>query len=409
MLNLHNSSALTRAREKMRDAGISEIAIKNFTAALTRVADSPTAYIPESSLTPLTKDQTLIDTDIPADEMHDAIAHTAVLKLNGGLATSIGGPRAKVLLPVSDGQTFLDAIVNQVRYTRDILGVELPLIFMNSRNTHVETLAHVPSDVPVQGIDTHAVQNIAPKLKIDTLEPITWARNPELEWAPFGHGDFFATIFESRILTQLIAQGYRYLAVSNLDNLGATPSAEIAGWFARSGAPMMMEVCQRTSADVKGGHVAVRHSDGRLILRERAQAAETDMDYFTDEKRHRFFNTNNIWFDLHALREKLVESGGVMNLTPILNRRHVDPADPSSPEIVQVESAIGAAIELFPGAQVLEVSRDRFVPIKTASDLERFRSERALGPNGMIRGRAALGDGTYARVDLRRPTRSRWA
>lgn len=51
------------------------------------------------------------------EEPEDAqtlLSATAVLKLNGGLGTSMGLEKAKSLLPVKDGKTFLDLIAEQV-------------------------------------------------------------------------------------------------------------------------------------------------------------------------------------------------------------------------------------------------------------------------------------------------------
>ena len=48
----------------------------------------------------------------------DALGSTVVIKLNGGLGTSMGMDRAKSLLPVRDGLTFLDIIARQVLAAR---------------------------------------------------------------------------------------------------------------------------------------------------------------------------------------------------------------------------------------------------------------------------------------------------
>jgi UTP--glucose-1-phosphate uridylyltransferase len=136
-----------------------------------------------------------------------------------------------------------------------------------------------------------------------------------------------------------------------------------------------VEVARRSPADRKGGHLAVRRSDGQLILREAAQTAPEDLAHFTNENRHRFFNTNNLWFDLEALLAALASSGGVLGLPLIRNVKTVDPADAASPEVYQIETAMGAAIEVFPGAQAIEVGRERFLPVKTTNDLLLLRSD----------------------------------
>jgi UTP--glucose-1-phosphate uridylyltransferase len=135
-----------------------------------------------------------------------------------------------------------------------------------------------------------------------------------------------------------------------------------------------MEVADRTEADRKGGHVARRRGDG-LVLREVAQTPEEDLDAFQDIERHRFFNTNTLWFDLRALNDVLERRGGVLGLPMIVNRKTVDPSDPDSPAVVQLETAMGAAIDVFDGARALRVPRRRFLPVKTTDDLLVLRSD----------------------------------
>ena len=157
--------------------------------------------------------------------------------------------------------------------------------------------------------------------------------------------------------------------------MGARPNATIAGWFASTGAPYAAELCVRTANDRKGGHLAIRRSDGQLVLRDTAQTADEEMDFFTDEHRHPYFHTNNLWFDLLALREALDERNSVLGLPLIKNEKTVDPTDPTSPKVIQVESAMGAAIEVFEGATAICVGRDRFLPVKTTNELLLLRSD----------------------------------
>ena len=94
-----------------------------------------------------------------------------------------------------------------------------------------------------------------------------------------------------------------------------------------------------------------------------------------DLDRHRFCSTNNLWFDLAAMKQALDVRGGILGLPLIRNVKTVDPSDSSSPEVIQVETAMGAAIEVFDGSVLIEVGRDRFVPVKTTNDLLVLRSD----------------------------------
>jgi UTP--glucose-1-phosphate uridylyltransferase len=163
--------------------------------------------------------------------------------------------------------------------------------------------------------------------------------------------------------------------ISNSDNLGATIDSRIAAYIAAEEIPFLMEVIEGTEAERKGGHIARRRSDGQLALREIAQTPEEDQDSFRDFRRWRYYNTNNLWVDLHALADTLERSGGVLELPLIVNRKTVDPRDSSSPPVLQLESAMGAAIGTFPRAQLLLVPRSRFVPVKTTDDLLVMRSD----------------------------------
>jgi UTP--glucose-1-phosphate uridylyltransferase len=163
--------------------------------------------------------------------------------------------------------------------------------------------------------------------------------------------------------------------MSNSDNLGAALDPRILAWIAREDIPFLSEVADRTEADRKGGHLAVRTSDGGLVLRESAQVPDDDADAFQDVSRHTFFNTNNLWVDLRALQAVMAERGGVMGLPMIVNRKTVDPNDSDSTPVVQLETAMGAAVGVFDGARALRVPRTRFAPVKTTSDLLVLRSD----------------------------------
>jgi len=368
---------LSRALDKMRAAGIDDAARTVFAHYYALAASGATGLIPEETITPLTDVERLADVDIDADDAREALARTVMVKLNGGLGTSMGLDRAKTLLGVRDGRTFLDLIVAQVRHARARYDVRLPLLFMNSFRTRADTLAHLERypDLAVDGLPVDFLQSAEPKIRVDDLTPVEWPADPSLEWCPPGHGEVYTRLASSGLLDALIERGYRYLTLANGDNLGAAPAPRLAGWFAASGAPYAAEVCVRTANDRKGGHLAVRRSDGQLILRDTAQTPADQLHHFTDEHRHRYFHCNNLWLDLERLQERLAASGPVLGLPLIRNEKTVDPTDPTSPRVLQFETAMGAAIEVFPGARAIAVGRDRFLPVKTTNELLLLRSD----------------------------------
>jgi UTP--glucose-1-phosphate uridylyltransferase len=300
-----------------------------------------------------------------------------VIKLNGGLGTSMGVTGPKSALPVKNGLSFLDIIARQILSTRRAYDVPLPLVLMNSFRTRTESLQILSEydGLAVDGLPLDFLQNMEPKLLADDLTPAEWEADPELAWCPPGHGDLFTALVASGTLDALRERGFRHAFISNADNLGATPDARIAAWMAEHDVPFGMEVCRRTRSDRKGGHVAVRTSDGRLILRDSAQVADEDTQYFQDITRHKMFNTNNLWIDLDRFAELMAGHDGILGLPIIVNRKTVDPADPSSPKVIQLETGMGTAIETFEGSQAVVVDRSRFKPVKTTNDLLVLRSD----------------------------------
>jgi UTP--glucose-1-phosphate uridylyltransferase len=365
---------VSAATEKMRREGLPEIAIDTFAHYEELLRQGDRGTLPESELEPLH--------DVPsADELPEAdesvLERAVVLKLNGGLGTSMGMTEAKSLLEVKDGLTFLDVIARQVLHLRERYGAQIPLEFMDSFATRDDTLAALERypELPIEGLSLDFMQGKVPKLLADSLEPVEWEADPSLEWAPPGHGDVFTSLATSGMLDTLLERGYEYLFLSNSDNLGASLEPRILTWFAHEELPFLSEVVDRTEADRKGGHLARRREDGGLVLRETAQVPDEDQDAFEDIERHRYFNANNIWINLRALKSTLEKRDGVLGLPMIVNRKTVDPRDSSSPEVLQLETAMGAAIGVFEGAAAIHVPRERFAPVKTTSHLLVVRSD----------------------------------
>ena len=72
--------------------------------------------------------------------------------------------------------------------------------------------------------------------------------------------------------------------------------------------------------DKKGGHLA---SEGASSSSEAAQCPDEDEDAFQDISKHRYFNTNNLWIDLEALKAIMTAHGGVVPLPMIKNKKTV--------------------------------------------------------------------------------------
>jgi UTP--glucose-1-phosphate uridylyltransferase len=366
---------ISQITTKMEAAGVSAPAIQAFLYQYRKLEQSEAGLIPEDSIVPVESLPSIEHRPLPSDASKLA-AQTVVLKLNGGLGTSMGLEKAKSLLRVRGELTFLDVIVRQFLHLRETVSPKLGLLFMNSFSTSSDTLAAL-SNYPQLGDAQRLelMQNRVPKIEAKSLAPIEWPQNPSLEWSPPGHGDIYPSLLGSGLFEQFLDAGKRFLFVSNSDNLGATLDLGVLHFFAHSGAPFLMEVTSRTLADRKGGHLARRISDQRLLLRESAQCRTEDLEAFQDIERHRYFNTNNLWIRLDALRTELDRGNGLLPLPLIRNEKTVDPRDKSTPKVFQLETAMGAAIECFESAGAIEVPRSRFSPVKSTADLLGVRSD----------------------------------
>jgi UTP--glucose-1-phosphate uridylyltransferase len=357
----------------MEEEGLPSVAIETFEHYYSLLAAGQTGLISETEIETV---ETLPDSDALSEDLIEtgaqALSKTVIIKLNGGLGTTMGLNKAKSLLQVKSKLNFLDITALQA------LEVEAPLMLMNSFNTRKDSLAHLNDHYPQllrSGLPLDFLQHKVPKISVDTLGPVQWPSEPRLEWCPPGHGDIYTALLTSQALDALIDSKIAYAFVSNSDNLGAVLTPKILGHFIESGLPFMMEVADRTPTHKKGGHLARRGSDGQLILRERAQCSESDMGHFEDTSKHRFFNTNNLWFDLRVLRESLQKRRHQLGLPMIRNCKNVDPKLPDSPQVYQLETAMGSAIATFGGAGAIRVPNERFAPVKTCQDLLRVQSD----------------------------------
>ena len=371
------SEITDRIRRKMEAKGVMNSAILAFLRAQRLIASGSKGEIAENEISP--SHSVLNFGDLPEGSDFDPalLAQTVVIKLNGGLGTSMGLEKVKSLLEVRPGVAFLDLMSQQILSLREATGGNVRFLLMNSQASSDDTQTYLAQSAPEIGdpAELELLQNWAPKLERESLAPVSHPANPELEWCPPGHADVYPTLEGSGWLDRLLEEGVKYAFISNSDNLGAILDPKLLSYFASQGSPFLMEVTRRTEADKKGGHLATRNSDGRLLLREVAQCSEADQESFQDISRHQFFNTNNIWVNLEQLKKVMAESEGVLELPVIRNSKTVDPRDSSTTPVYQLEQAMGSAIECFEGAVAVNVPRSRFAPVKGTNDLFSLRSD----------------------------------
>jgi UTP--glucose-1-phosphate uridylyltransferase len=356
-----------RIRRKMEQRGIDPAAVKQFLNMVRQVSGGHSGYVPLNSIS--TPDPgLLLDAQSELENMpqlekrgEKLLGNVAVIKLNGGRSTTMGTRVPKGVLRAKNGRSYLEIIIGQVRSIRERWHVEVPLVLMNSFFTQGPTMKIVNKhDISVLTF----IQNQVPRLVEDSLAPLK--TGTEEDWVPPGHGDVYQSLKTTGLLRTLRERGCRWAFISNMDNLAAFLEPWIVGLLDRDNIDFLLEVTDRTNLDRKGGTLVLR--DGRLYLLEIAQVAPGDRDEFMDIDRFRVFNTNNVWVNLDALDNHLREAP--INLPIIQNRKTV-----ARTRVVQLETAMGAAIGSFPRARGLRVERDRLFPTKTVSDLFVLQSD----------------------------------
>ncbi|MCK6509977.1 UTP--glucose-1-phosphate uridylyltransferase [Myxococcota bacterium] len=368
--------------KRLRDDQAHPLLIKNFQAAYAQLCEGETGLLPESQIQPPPPQPDAEELPRSTQKRGEkALPHTIQIRLNGGLGTSMGLQQAKSLLFVKQDLCFLDIIAQQSE------ALHIPLLLMNSFATQQDSLQRLQQHPKLRQIRPHLpldfLQHRIPKIRQDNLSPVQHTEE-ELTWCPPGHGDIYLALITSGLLEALLQADIHYAFVANADNLGASVDLSILGYFAEHDFPFLMEVADRTRVDRKGGHLA-RHLDGHLLLRESAQCPPQDEQSFQDIQRYRYFNTNNIWLNLRHLQKTLEDNSGILGLPLIRNAKTVDPRDPASTPVFQLETAMGTAISIFSNAQALRVPRSRFAPVKTTQDLLAVRSDAyTLDPFGRI-------------------------
>ena len=322
--------------------------------------------------------KSLLDfSSLPSPDNNQTASHLSKLvvgKLNGGLGTSMGCVGPKSLIEVRKNKTFLDLIVEQIDCLNHEWNQNIPLLLMNSFYTHEKTREHLTS-LNVSSEIIGFQQNKYPRLHSDSLSPLAENIFGDQAYYPPGHGDFYNCVLQQGILQKLTNDGKEILFISNADNLGAVVDPVILNYMLEKNTPFLIEMTAKTPADVKGG--ALYQQDGKLKLLEIARVPDEKVDEFCDQSKFKVFNTNNIWINLVALSERLDE--GALDLSVLVNRKNVDGVP-----VIQLETAIGSALECFEGSVGLVVSRERFLPVKKTDDLLLVQSNLFSLNNGKL-------------------------
>jgi UTP--glucose-1-phosphate uridylyltransferase len=324
-------------------------------------------------IAPPKADQVVEYADLPNSEAVEYLSKLAVLKLNGGLGTSMGCVGPKSVIEVRDGMSFLDLSVRQIEYLNRTYGVNVPFVLMNSFNTDADT-ASIIKKYEGHNIDILTFnQSKYPRVVKDSMLPASkHAQSAISDWYPPGHGDVFESLYNSGILDKLLQRGVEIIFLSNADNLGAVVDLRILQHMVDTKSEYIMELTNKTKADVKGGTII--DYEGSVRLLEIAQVPKEHVNEFKSIKKFKYFNTNNIWMNLRAIKRVVESNELAMEIIPNEKSIPADKKGEADQGVIQLETAVGAAIRHFRNAHGVNVPRRRFLPVKTCSDLMLVKS-----------------------------------
>ncbi len=274
-----------------------------------------------------------------------------VVVLNGGMATRFGG-LAKGVTEAVGGRSFLDLKLSQVAEAGQ---GRAPVLLMNSFATDEATKHHLAEQTIACDVRTFC-QMVSLRCTPGGELFLDTNKNPSL-YAP-GHGDLPFALQDSGELDRFIAQGGRWLTVSNVDNLGAGLDPRVIGMHIEKGTPMTVEIVRPNQRDVGGFPALV---DGKMMIVEAFRApASFDINSIP------VFNTNTFVFDAEALL-------GTFDLDWFAAFKKIN-----GREVVQFERLVGQLTEFMEVTWLLVPRQgpfSRFIPIKVPGDLTRREAE----------------------------------
>ncbi|OAA48681.1 UTP-glucose-1-phosphate uridylyltransferase [Metarhizium rileyi] len=386
-------NALTNLAESVEDPNdkkLFETEMDNFFALFRRYLNDKAKgnAVDWDRIAPPAQGQVVDYEDLANSESVNFLSKLAVLKLNGGLGTSMGCVGPKSVIEVRDGMSFLDLSVRQIEFLNRTYNVNVPFLLMNSFNTNDDTAAIIKK---YEGHNVDILtfnQSRYPRIYKDSLLPVPKDfKSPISEWYPPGHGDVFESLYNSGILEKLLERGIEIIFLSNVDNLGAVVDLRILQHMVETDAEYIMELTNKTKADVKGGTII--DYEGSVRLLEIAQVPKEHVNEFKSIKKFKYFNTNNIWLNLKAIKRVVENDELEMEIIPNGKTIPGDKKGESDISILQLETAVGAAIRHFSNAHGVNVPRRRFLPVKTCSDLMLVKSDLYTLKHGQLQMSAA--------------------
>eukprot|EP01111_Echinosteliopsis_oligospora_P008720 TRINITY_DN2468_c0_g1_i1.p1 TRINITY_DN2468_c0_g1~~TRINITY_DN2468_c0_g1_i1.p1 ORF type:complete len:475 (-),score=138.28 TRINITY_DN2468_c0_g1_i1:50-1474(-) len=361
--------------EKLKNIGLTQRETEGWQKLRARyLSKKPVIWTDVKSVAPSFFDHYDDMPGVKPDDIKNLMDKVAVIKFNGGLGIKMGLKGPKSAIEVENGHSFLDLAVLHIEHLNKIYGVDIPLILMDSFNTHDNTSKAILKYDGQVNISTFQ-QSKFPRFFKDTLNPVPKSSSGVAsEWYPPGSGDVFQSLEASGLLDQLINSGKEYIFMSNVENLGASLDVKILQHMIGKGLEYALEVTDRISTDITGG-VLVTYKES-VHLMELSQVPHEKHTKF-NAREYKYWNTNNLWVNTKSIKEHIasnsLELDFVVSVVGDGGRAHV-----------LIETPAGMAIQNFKKAEAIHVPRERYRPVKSTSQLMVAQSNLFQFSNGQM-------------------------
>nr|CDS26761.1 UTP glucose 1 phosphate uridylyltransferase [Hymenolepis microstoma] len=318
------------------------------------------------------------DLCMPAEkDIISALSKLVIFKFNGDIGKSMNFDGTKSLIKVRNDKSFLEICLQQIDDLNVKYNCDVPLVLMNSFKTDQDTEEFLKNMPKTRTQLFTFQQNRFPRLSEETglLIPdscqISGSRDPK--WYVPGDGDVFRCLQELGLLKTYSDEGKKWIFLSDIDNLGATPDPAILCWLEEqekcdaTRIDFLMEVAERTSEDKKEGTLILYN--GTLKLLDLSQVSEEHVKDIVYSEQFKIVNTNSIWINIKALQNLL--NTRLLEMDLIVNRKTMK----NNTRTIQLEEFAASAISSFEKAIALKVPRKRMLSVKSISDLLLLRSD----------------------------------
>ncbi|XP_044466910.1 UTP--glucose-1-phosphate uridylyltransferase-like isoform X2 [Mangifera indica] len=305
--------------------------------------------VPYDSLAPISEDT--VEAKMFLDKL-------VVVKFNGVVGTNMGFTGPKSAIEFHNNLTFMDLMVNQIESLNSKFGCNVPLVLMDTTETHGDT-QKVVEKYSASKIDIHSFRQKA-------LE----GQSGKDKLHPSDHGAVFLSLMKSGTLDVLLSQGKEYALVVHADNVAAVVDPKILNHLIQNEIEYCMEVTPTTSIDLKNSIINSRQGKFQLMNITQNPAKHSD-------GRFKFIDTRNLWVNLKAIK-RLVDTDALKMESLSASKEEY------SDQIKLQDTAADSAIRFFDRTSGINVPPSRFLPLNSTSDLLLLKSDLYSSMDGVL-------------------------